>query len=265
MYLVVGGTGAAGSRIVAELVSRGMQVRVLTRGNRRAKDDGVSFVRGDLLTGAGLAEATANVHTVIDASDGKTPRSQRVLTDGAENLMQACWASGVERAVLLSIVNVDQCALGYYRAKAEQERLFSTANRNNVVVRSTQFHEFLGMMWSTPSRARVLPVFTHTSFQPIDLRDVAAAVVDAARSESLGAGSGRQQITIGGPEILSMRELARQWTFARQAQGKTRHRALTVPVHVPGKFGAFLRAGRNLVPDDAVTNGVTFGQWLSEK
>ncbi|HEX8243037.1 MAG TPA: NAD-dependent epimerase/dehydratase family protein, partial [Longimicrobium sp.] len=62
--LVTGGTGTLGRDVVEMLRRRGHTVRVLSR--RAASGDGV--VRGDLATGVGLAEAVAEVDTIVNAA-----------------------------------------------------------------------------------------------------------------------------------------------------------------------------------------------------
>ena len=83
--LVAGGTGTAGRAVVQEAVRRGHEVRVLTHrtdGPAAAGGDGAVLVRGDLVTGAGLAGALEGVEAVVDVSNTATavpPARRRVL------------------------------------------------------------------------------------------------------------------------------------------------------------------------------------------
>ena len=52
-----------------------------------------------------------------------------------------------------------------------------------------------------------------------------------------------------------MNELAEQWKAA------THRRGMVTSVPLPGAFGTFLRAGKNLAPDAAV-GAVEFNDWL---
>ena len=70
--LVLGGTGVAGRLTVAELRRRGHEVRMLSRRAGSTDVAGVEGVAGDLLTGAGLAEALSGVDTVVDTSNFAT-------------------------------------------------------------------------------------------------------------------------------------------------------------------------------------------------
>lgn len=251
-YLVAGGTGVAGRAVVTELARRGGTVRVLSRhGGHR---DGVDHVSADLVTGAGLAQALDGVDVVVDTTDGKTRKARAVLTDGAANLLSAAATAGVSRAVLLSIVNVDEARAGYYRTKAEQERIYRDAAVPTHVVRATQFHEFVPMICAPVAKVGLIPVFTHTRFQPIDTTDVARALADAAQQEQPAA----DPTVVGGPEILSMHDMALAWKAATGTRGRV------TDIRMPGSMGSFWREGRNLVPDNRFGT-VTFDQWLARR
>ncbi|WP_305092080.1 SDR family oxidoreductase [Prescottella sp. R16] len=249
-YLVAGGTGTAGRAVVAELVRRGETVRVLSR--RTGSQDGADRVIGDLVSGSGLAAALDGVDVVVDTTDGKTRSARAVLAAGTTNLLSAAHDTGVSRAVLLSIVNVDRCDFSYYRTKTRQEQLYREASVPTRIVRATQFHEFVPMICAPASRIGVIPAFTGTRFQPIDTTDVARALADAATDGS----PSQDPVTVGGPEILTMRDMADAWKTATGARGRVTN------LRMPGPLGAFLRAGQNLVPD-ATFGTVTFAQWLA--
>ncbi|WP_435738276.1 NAD(P)H-binding protein [Cellulosimicrobium sp. PMB13] len=273
---VVGGTGAAGRAVVQEAVSRGHVARVLSR---HAPDDaarvpGTTHHRVDLLgdDGAGVAgdaldTALAGVDVVVDTTNGQSPTAMKVLTVGASRLATAARRAGVGRVVVLSIANADQADYGYYRAKVEQERLLAGAGAATTVVRATQFHEFLelflghGGRLGRWARLGVLPVPRGARFQPIALVDVARALVDAAEGHAPaggvpGPGPDATTVTIGGPEILDARDMARAW---RAAHGSRRP---VVGVPLPGPLGDFFRGGGNLVPDRR-WGTVTYREWLT--
>ncbi|RDI22545.1 uncharacterized protein YbjT (DUF2867 family) [Rhodococcus sp. AG1013] len=249
-FLVAGGTGVAGRSVVAELLRRGEPVRVLSR-HGGAPSNGLEHAAGDLVSGEGLAAALDGVDVVIDTTDGKTRSTRAVFTTGATNLLAAARSAGVSRAVLLSIVNVDRGTFAYYRAKTQQERLYSGSPLPTQVVRATQFHEFVPMICAPASKVGLIPAFTRTRFQPIDTADIARALVDAAVADRVSD----DPTTIGGPEVLTMREMALAWKAATGARG----RVTNLPM--PGSMGTFWRNGWNLVPDKTFGT-VTFAEWL---
>ena len=251
-YLVAGGTGLAGRAVVAELVRRGAAVRVLSR--RGGTGNGARHVVGDLVSGDGLAAALDGVDVVIDTTEGKTRSARAVFTTGATNLLAAAEAAGASRAVLLSIVNVDRCSFAYYRAKTAQEQVYRDARVPTHVVRATQFHDFVPMICAPVARVGLIPAFTHTRFQSIDTSDVARALVDAAEQSRPAT----EPTVVGGPEVLTMREMALAWKAATGTRGRVTN------LRMPGAMGEFWRNGQNLVPDK-VFGTVTFEQWLARR
>ncbi|WP_433605878.1 SDR family oxidoreductase [Prescottella agglutinans] len=252
-FLVAGGTGVAGRAVVAELVGRGAAVRVLSR--RGGTSDGVRHMVGDLVSGDGLAAALDGVDVVVDTTDGKTRSTRGVFSTGAANLLSAAEAAGVSHTVLLSIVGVDRGRFAYYRAKARQEQLYRDSALPTRVVRSTQFHEFVPMICAPTARIGVIPAFTHTRFQSIDTSDVARALVDAATAEQP---SPAEPTVVGGPEVLTMREMVLAWKAATGTRGRVTN------LRMPGGMGEFWRNGWNLVPDKKFGT-VTFDQWLARR
>lgn len=256
--LVVGGTGLAGREVAAEAVRRGFEVRVLSR-HKPAADSaafvpGADYVIGDVVSTAGLDEALEGVDVVIDTLDGKAGKSRQTLSVGAINLVAAAAKARVRRAVLLSIVNVDQAALGYYEAKAFQEQVYKNSPVETVIVRTTQFHNLVAMFVGATAPIGLYLAVQGASFQPISVPDAAKALVDAAAAPQV-ADDG--MISVGGPQILPMEQLAHAVGHAHGSKG----RVLTLPL--PGSMGRYLQEGRNLVPERA-EGTQTFAGWLSE-
>jgi UDP:flavonoid glycosyltransferase YjiC (YdhE family) len=66
--LVTGASGVIGRAFVAQLVSAGHMACAMSRRLPRPDDVGVSWVQADLVTGVGLAEAVADVQTIVHAA-----------------------------------------------------------------------------------------------------------------------------------------------------------------------------------------------------
>lgn len=255
--LVVGGTGTAGRQVVAEALRRGHDVTVASR---RGLDmatgifQGVRYLAADIVTIRGLERALDGTDVVIDTTNGVSRSSRAVLTVGAENLLNNAALMGVCKAVLLSIVNVDRSSYGYYRAKAAQEQIYRESVLETRIVRATQFHDFVTSILAGGSRFGVIPVIRKTSFQPIATRDVAGFLLDAAEEKRVEANG---TADFGGPEVLTMRQLARQW------RARTGTKAIIASIRAPRGAGHEWRAGLNLVPERALGT-VTYSQWLAE-
>ena len=142
--------------------------------------DGATYFRGDVTTGEGLPEALAGADVVIDCLEGQTGKALRQFAAGGAILLGAALEAGVPKAVLLSIVNCDQSTYGYYRSKAEKERVYLRAELETVAVRATQFHSLLARIFAAGSRVGLVPVIRGARFQTIAPGDVAAALLEAA-------------------------------------------------------------------------------------
>ena len=238
--LVTGGTGTLGSPAVDQLRAADYDVRVLSRRN----DEGLTT--GDLLTGEGIADAVADVDTIVHLSTGKSD------VDAASNLLTAARASGVGHIVLISIVGIDDIPLPYYRGKIAIEKLVSESTVPFTIQRSTQFHTLIARIFAAQ---RVSPAILAPSFQaqPIDPAEVASRLVSL-----VGASPAGRIADIGGPETRSLRDLAAIWV---RSMGSRRP---VWPLRLPGKTFAGFAAGGILVPGDAYGR-LTFEEFLSER
>jgi uncharacterized protein YbjT (DUF2867 family) len=249
---VVGGTGALGSVVVRELVARGDEVRVLSRSVPADLPAGVSHSRVDLTTGDGLADALADVETVVDAVNGTPRKAQAVLVEGGRRLTAAELAAGVGHHVAISIVGCDRVPLGYYKVKVAQEEAIAAGAVPWSLLRATQFHGFIAAILDAGRRLRVVPTGP-ARFQPVDAAVVARRLVDAVHD-----GPGGRLPDLAGPEVLTLTELSQAW------RAHSPHRLL--PVHLPaiGRTGRAYRDGKACEPS-AAAPGPTFDEWLAAR
>lgn len=254
--LVTGGTGTLGRLAVARLRDAGYPVRVLSRITHDAVD-GVEFVTGDLSTGAGIGEAVARAETVVHCAG--TAKGDEAK---AQNLVSAALRAGVRHVVYISVVGadripvasrVDRAMFGYFQSKLGAESAVAASGLPWTTLRATQFYDLTLMTARAMAKLPVIPVPTGFRFQPVDTDEVAARLVELA----LGAPAGLVP-DIAGPTVYAMADLVRGYL---QASGKHR---LTLPVRLPGKAAAAVRAGANLAPDRAVGRR-TWEDFLSER
>jgi len=244
--LVTGGSGTLGRHVVARLRARGRPVRVLSRGRRPIQPaDGVEFVTADLSTGSGIAPALADVETVIHLAG-----SQKDDGVKARHLVAAAKTAGVRHVVLISVVGadrvpqvgrIDRSAFGYFGSKRAAERVIEGSGLSWTILRATQFFDLTLATVAALSKLPIVPVPARFEFQPVDSDEVAERLVELA----LGAPAGLVP-DLAGPRTWAFADLVR--TYLR-ATG--RHRLL-VPMRVPGKAAAAIRAGATLAPDRAV-------------
>lgn len=248
-----------GTEVVRQALERGIEVAAFSRRppmpGTAKHHDGATYWAADVATGSGVAEALAGADVVIDCLEGRSRKATKGFAEGGERLLHAAKAEGVRRAVLLSIINCDQVRLGYQRSKAEKERRYSGADVETVVVRTTQFHSLLAEVFSAGSRVRLIPVFKGARFQTISPSEAAAALLEEALDGR--PGEPHRVRTVGGPEILPMRQMAQIWQTATGARGKV------IELPLPGSMGKYLREGQNLIPEQTFGRE-TFSAWLAK-
>ncbi|NNH71166.1 SDR family oxidoreductase [Nocardia uniformis] len=240
--LVTGGTGALGRHIVDRLREQGHKVRVLSR---RA---GAGTHTGDLSTGAGVAEAVAGVDAVVHAASDFRKFGGPDLTQ-TEQLLRA--SGGVAHLLYVSIVGIEKFPFRYYRNKLACERMVVNSGVPHTILRATQFHELIASALRSVERLPVAPLPTDFRFQPVATPDVARRIAELVASEPLGRAS-----DFGGPEVLTLAELAQTWRAARQRP----RRVVRIPL--PGRIARAYRAGENTCPDH--TDGVlTWAEYVA--
>jgi nucleoside-diphosphate-sugar epimerase len=111
--LVIGGTGFIGRALVAQLIDRGCDVRVMTRRARGTSDGdgdaGVRYVQGDVADRASIARAADGVDVVYDLSlafGASWDDYARTFVLGAENVAAVVLERGIRRLVYTSTISV---------------------------------------------------------------------------------------------------------------------------------------------------------------
>lgn len=254
--LITGATGTLGRALVPLLQNAGPPLRLLSRAEQAA-DGSAEWVRGDVSTGAGLADAFRGVHTIVHCAGSQSGDGEK-----ARNVVGAAAASGVEHIVHVSVVGadtipvvgaVDRAMFGYFASKREAEEVITSSPVGWTILRPTQFHEFVIMILAQMIKLPVLPLWRGVSFQPVDTRDVARRLADLAVSGPAGIVP-----DLGGPKIYPMHQLARDYLAA------TGKRRMIINLPMPGKAVAAFRAGANLAPDHADGTG-TWEAFLAER
>ena len=248
--LVTGGTGTLGRHVVPLLRQAGQDVRVLSR-QPRDRGDGTDYVVGDLTTGEGVAAALRGVGTVLHLAG--RPKGDDAAT---RNLVRAATATGaVEHLVAISVIGADRVPIGYFRMKAEVERVVAESGLPWTVLRAAQFHDLALKVAEGMARSPVVPAPGGIRWEPVDARDVAARLVELTLG---GAPAGRVP-DLAGPAVHALGDLVRDYL---NAAGKRRP---MLPVRVPGKVGRAYRTGDNLAGDSADRGTRTWEAFLAER
>jgi uncharacterized protein YbjT (DUF2867 family) len=250
--LLTGGTGGLGRELVRAAEAAGHTVRIASRGARPAGTPaGREWARMDLGTGAGVPEALAGADAVIHAASDPR-RHAEVDVQGTRRLAEAARAAGTPHLVYVSIVGIDDIPFAYYRSKLAAERMVAESGVPHSILRATQFHAFVETMIAGFARVPlVLPLPSAFRFQPVDTGEAADRYVRAAE-----AGPGGRLTDFGGPEVLTLGEMARAWMTARGI------RKPVVPLPLPGGLAAAFREGRNTLRNGGERGSVRWEDWL---
>jgi uncharacterized protein YbjT (DUF2867 family) len=243
--LVTGASGVLGRKVVKAGLARGHSVRRLSRFDR----DG--WLRGDLASGEGVAQAVNGTDAVIHcATDPDDPEFGDIAA--TRNLVEVAGEGGVH-LVYPGIVGSDVIPLRYYEAKIAVEDILLTSGCPVTVQRYTQFHELVWYMLGRLTRLPVVPVPNNTRVQTLDSGAAADALLNAAEKPAAG------RITdLGGPTIYEVADLARS-----VAAALSRRRPM-VRVNYPGLVWTAFRAGANLT-ENRDDRGRTWNEFVAER
>jgi uncharacterized protein YbjT (DUF2867 family) len=270
MELVVGASGQVGSAVVRQLAGRGVPVRAFVRSDSRRdflrELPDVEVVIGDLLEPATVRSAVQGCRHVIATANGVTPRKRadhgRVERVGYPTLIDAAREAGIERFVYLSQPMAEGGGLAMQRDKRAVETALRASGLDFAVVRPGAFMEsWLAFPGSElPVRGEpaatverdfwFLRAFRRASGRTIDDHGVMLvnggpdrklsfiSVEDVARILVAATTHDRARnavLEVGGPEILSWREVAELYSQVLGREVRVRTSPL-VPLRVGAKL-----------------------------
>jgi NADH dehydrogenase len=211
MILVAGGTGRLGTKVVALLRRRGLQVRVLTRDRRRAahlSGSGVEVFEGDVRDLESVRRALAGARTVVSAIQGfagtKNGSPVTIDRDGNRNLILAAREAAVEQFVLVSVKDASpnhQAELMRMKYAAEQD--LKASGLAWTIIRPTAYMETWCDVLGRPLLDKGKTQVFGRGRNPINwvsAGDVAEFVALATLDPALRG----EMIEVGGPENLTM-------------------------------------------------------------
>jgi uncharacterized protein YbjT (DUF2867 family) len=216
--LVTGASGAVGAELIPRLAAGGHRVRAFGREPARINAGGVSeVVRGDAVSGAGLADALDGVdvayfliHSMETAVNGAGTFAERDRR-AAERFAAAAREAGVRRVVYLGgLVPAGAAASPHLASRLEVERTLlaaapeGVALRASIVIgaRSRSFRFLVRLVERVP--VMPLPAWRTHRTAPVDARDVMAFLERAGTSEAV---DGPLSLDIGGPDVVTYAEL----------------------------------------------------------
>lgn len=238
--LVTGGTGTLGRLVTPLLRDAGHDVSVLSRSP-------VADVMADLRTGEGIDLAGAD--TVLHLAGG--PKGDDKAT---HNLVRAAEQAGVRHLVYISVVGADRVPVGWLRMKHAAEQAIAGSAVPWTTLRAAQFHNLTFDVAAKMTRLPIVPVPGGLRFQPVDVADVAARLVELTLGEPAGLVN-----DLVGPTVYGMGDLLRGYL---RASGRRRP---MMPIRMPGKAGKSYRAGENLNLNGADQGKRTWEDFLTDR
>ena len=248
--LVTGGTGILGRQVVKQFELKGYTPRIMSR--RTGRQAGVEWVQADLSSSHALSKAVDGVDVIVHAASGSGNKPRKIDIEGTQRLLDAAHNARVKHIFYVSIVGIDRIPFFYYQAKLQAEHLIEASPVPWSILRATQFHSLPDALLKNLSHFPLFFAPKTFKVQPIDPLDVAERIVNQVSN-----GAGGRLADIGGPEVLTLGDMAQSWL---KAQGKQR-RILHLPLM--GQVARGFREGFNTVPNNPYGK-LTWQHWLKQ-
>ena len=226
--LVAGATGYLGRYLVKELKRQDYRVRALARNANKLEDlkkciDEVfeaEVTKPETLNG--ICDGIDVVFSSVGMTKQKGNLSFRdVDYQGNKNLLEVARKAGVAKFIYVSVFNGPNLPhLAIVKAHEDFVDELKASGMNYAVIRPTGYFSDMGQFFDMAGKGRVYLFGPgNNRINPIHGADLAVCCVDALEGE-------KQEIDVGGPEVLTFREIAR---LALEVQGK-RVKITSVPV-----------------------------------
>lgn len=230
--LVVGGTGFIGEHLCRELHDRGHDVTALSRSPEGGTlPDGVETAMGDVTAYESIESVFEDRDVVVNLvalsplfrPRGGNEMHYAIHRGGTENVVEAAETHGVRRIVQMSALGADPDGeTAYIRSKGQAEAIVRESDLEWVIFRPSvvfgdggEFIPYTKQL--APPYVTPLPGGGKTRFQPIWVGDLVSMMAEAAESSGPEDPHEGQVYEIGGPEVLTLAEIAK---LAHAADGR---------------------------------------------
>lgn len=252
--LVTGGTGVIGAGVISELLSRGHQVRLLSRhadeDARRWKS--VEAIAGDITNPNALRGAAAATDAVVHIAGIGSERPpdvtfEKVNVRGTENIVREAERSSVRRFLFISSLGAERGTSPYHRSKAAAEEIVRQSDLDWTIVRPGNVYgpgdEVISNVLKMVRTLPAIPVIDDGAqeFQPVWYEDLAKAIAVIVESGEMRG----EAVEVAGGERTSLNDLLRRFAAI------TGRSPMRIPVPMPLASAAAKIASRAIdVPVD---------------
>ncbi|MCD1597031.1 SDR family oxidoreductase [Rheinheimera aquimaris] len=209
--LVTGATGRVGQHLVAQLVKRNANVRVLTRTPAKVNfDNAVEVAQGDLLDIDSLRQAFKGVRSLflLNAVTGDE-FTQALIT------LNIAREAGVERVVYLSVFDADRAVnVPHFAVKYGAERMLEQMGFSATILRPAYFIDNELMIKDVIVNHHIYPMPVGSKgIAMVDVRDIAeVAAIELLRRDNAPDKLPVETINLVGPDNLTGEEIAAIWS-----------------------------------------------------
>lgn len=218
--LVTGGTGVVGRAAITELLQRGHQVRLLSRGAEKDAGSWSSGIEpfagdvGDARRIIGAAEGCDAIVHIVGIVDESPPEVtfERINVEGTRNIMDEAIRAGVKRFVHISSLGAEHGSSEYHQSKVASEKIVETFPANWTILRTGAVvgprDETVSVLLRMVRTLPAVPVIADGDqpFQPVWHEDLAWAIAECVERSDDGRVRCRT-LRIAGPDVLTVNEL----------------------------------------------------------
>lgn len=237
---ITGGTGFIGRHLARELLDRGHEVAVISRGlYTRGKEipahANLSHVRANITDASQLTRAFAGCVAVVHCagtSEDPSQTFQQVHVEGARSAVTAARQAGVQKFALVSYLHArPSVRSAYHKTKWEGEEIVRHSGLNYTILKAgLVYGEGDHLLNNLGNLLRKLPVFATVGLREktvrlIAVEDLVAVILAALTDDRLA----RRTVAVVGPEEFPFSVAARR---IANVMGKPSLIVLPFPVFV---------------------------------
>lgn len=226
---ITGGTGFIGRHLAKDLIARGHEVVVISRGKYTRNTqpiEGARFVSADVNDTARLTEAFRGCNAVAHCAGTSTENAEQTYqslhVDGARSAVTAAENAGMKKFVLLSYLSVrPNVNSEYHTTKWQGEEIVRASKLNYTILKAgLVYGQGDHLLNNLSNLFKGMPIFATVGMKEKNVRLLAVEdLVDVIRACLLDENRfARQSVAVMGPEEFPFSQAARR---IAKAMGKS--------------------------------------------